>query len=214
MNKEISPRDIYEIRQIESSVAQSMVVENHYLHRRAQAMFCYGLFEGEQIIGCIIWGKPASPWPCRGICGREEENHVLELTRLWISDTSVKNAESFLISGSMKMLPIEYDILLSYAEIGAGHVGTVYQATNWMFTGLSDRHVEWWLDGMPPSHSRHAFDAVGGVKNAKEFYGERMTAHERPRKNRYVYFRGNKWRRKELMSKLRYEPQPYPKVTQ
>lgn len=206
-----SPREIYEVRPVESSVAQAMVVENHYLHRRAQAIFCYGLFEGEKMLGVVIWGKPASPWPCRGICGREEESHVLELTRLWISDESVKNAESFLIASSIKMLPIEYDILLSYAEIRAGHVGTVYQATNWLFTGLSDRHVEWWLDGKPPSHSRHAFDAAGGVKAAKLLYGDRMTAHERPRKNRYIMFRGSKKRRKELMAKLRYEILPYPK---
>ena len=209
-----SPKDIYTVAPISSKDANAMTIESHYLHRRAQSMFCFGLFSGEEMLGVVIWGKPASPWPCRGICGPEEASSVIELTRLWISDTSVKNAESFLIASSIRMLPIEYDILLSYAEIGAGHVGTVYQATNWLFTGMSDRHVEWWLDGLPPSHSRHAFDSVGGVKNAKLVYGERMTRHERPRKNRYVMFRGSKKRRKELASKLRYKIMPYPKATQ
>lgn len=176
----VSPKDIYAVRPIDGKLANKMVVENHYLHRRAQCMFAFGLFEGEEIIGCVIWGKPASPWPCRGICGPDEADHVIELTRLWIDDKSVKNAESFLIGASIKMLPEKYDILLSYAEIQQGHTGVVYQATNWMFTGMSDKHLEWWLDGKPLKHSRHAFDEYGGVSGAKEFYGSRMQKMERP----------------------------------
>lgn len=122
-------------------------------------MFAFGLLQGDELIGCVIWGKPASPWPCRGICGPEEAGHVLELTRLWIDDKSVKNAESFLIASSIKMLPEKYDILLSYAEIQQGHVGVVYQATNWLFTGMSDKHLEWWLDGKPLKHSRGDVDS-------------------------------------------------------
>jgi hypothetical protein len=109
------------------------------------------------------------------------------------------------------LLPTDKDIVVSYAEIGAGHVGTVYQATNWLYTGMSDRHVEWRLDGKSGSHSRHLFDEHGGVNGAKAFYGERLERHERPRKHRYVMFRGNKWRKRELLEKLRYEVQPYPK---
>ena len=207
-----SPKDLYTVSPVEKSVAQAIVVENHYLHRRASCMFAFGLYEGDDLIGVCMFGKPASPFPCRGVCGPEESDRVIELTRLWIDDKSVKNSESFLIGQSIKMLPPEYDILLSYAEIAQGHRGVVYQATNWLYTGLSDAHVEWWLDGKPPSHSRHAFDAVGGVKKAKEVYGARMERRERARKNRYVMFRGGKSRRKELMRKLRYEVQPYPKA--
>jgi hypothetical protein len=45
------------------------------------------------------------------------------------------------------MLATKHDIVVSYAEIEAGHTGVVYQATNWIYTGLSDRHAEWRLDG-------------------------------------------------------------------
>jgi hypothetical protein len=55
------------------------------------------------------------------------------------------------------------------------------------------------------------FDEHGGVNGAKAFYGERLERHERPRKHRYVMLRGNKWRKRELLEKLRYEVQPYPK---
>ena len=202
----------YTIKQIDSKSATKMVVENHYLHRRASTMFAYGLFDGEEMIGCVIYGKPASNALCVGVCGPDESSKVLELTRLWIKDGTPKNTESFLIGRSLRLLPEDKDIIVSYAEIGAGHIGIVYQATNWIYTGMSDRHVEWRLDGKSASHSRHLFDEHGGVNGAKAYFGERLERHERPRKHRYVYFNtNNKWRRRELNSKLRYKPQPYPK---
>jgi hypothetical protein len=202
----------YTIKEISSQEATKMVVENHYLHRRASTMFAYGLFDGEEMIGCVIYGKPASNSLCVGVCGPDESNQVLELTRLWIADGTPKNTESYLIGRSLRLLPEEKDIVVSYAEIDAGHIGVVYQATNWIYTGMSDRHVEWRLDGKSGSHSRHIFDQHGGVNGAKEFYGERLERHERPRKHRYVYFNTkSKSRKQELMAKLRYKVQPYPK---
>lgn len=202
----------YTIKQIDSKSATKMVVENHYLHRRASTMFAYGLFDGEEMIGCVIYGKPASNALCVGVCGPDESSKVLELTRLWIKDGTPKNTESFLIGRSLRMLPNDKDIIVSYAEIGAGHIGVVYQATNWIYTGMSDRHVEWRLDGKSASHSRHLFDEHGGVNGAKAYFGERLERHERPRKHRYIYFNtNNKWRRRELNAKLRYGRQPYPK---
>lgn len=202
----------FTIRRIDSKTATEMVVKNHYLHRRASTMFAFGMFDGDELIGCVIFGKPASNALCVGVCGREEASKVLELTRLWIKDGTPKNTESRLIGRSIKMLPKEFEILVSYAEIQAGHIGTVYQATNWIYTGLSDKHVEWRLDGKSAQHSRHLFDQHGGVNGAKAFYGERLERHERPRKHRYVYFNTTKsWRHKELLDKLKYRPQPYPK---
>jgi hypothetical protein len=204
--------DDYEIHAIPYRHAMAMVVEHHYLHRRAPASFCYGLFESSgQMVGTIVYGKPASPSLCNGIAGPEESSRVIELTRLWIADMTPKNAESFLIGNSLKMLPDEFDIVVSFAEIGAGHVGTVYQATNWIYTGKSDRHVEWKLDGKGNKHSRHLFDEHGGVNGAKEFYGDRLQKVDRPQKHRYVMFRGSKARKRELLGKLRYEVRPYPK---
>ena len=206
-----SPRD-YVVEPITSRMANELTVANHYLHRKASTMYAFGLFEGMELVGTIIYGKPASPSLCVGIAGKEESKSVIELTRLWIQDGTPKNTESYLIGQTLRMLPAEHDIVVSYAEIGAGHTGIVYQATNWIYTGLSDRHVEWRLDGESNQHSRHLFDEHGGVDGAKKFYGERLIKYERGRKHRYIYFTGSKKRKKYLMSKLRYEVKPYPKL--
>ena len=202
----------YTIKVLSYREATDMVVEFHYLHRKAPASFCFGFYSPEDVlVGCIIYGKPASPSLCVGIAGKEESAHVIELTRLWIADNTPKNAESMLIGGSLRKLPKDYDIVVSYAEMGAGHTGTVYQATNWIYTGMSSKHIEWRLDGISGKHDRHLFDEYGGVNGAKEFYGERLIALERPRKYRYIIFRGSRKRKSELLSKLRYKIQEYPK---
>ena len=123
----------YEVHAIDSATALAIVKKNHYLHRGAPASHCYGLFdEMLNLIGVAIYGVPASPSLCRGIAGEEEADSVLELTRLWIADWTPKNAESFLIGRSLKLLPLDKDIIVSFAEIEAGHSGTIYQATNWL----------------------------------------------------------------------------------
>lgn len=204
----------YEVHPISYREAIDMMVEHHYLHRKAPASYCFGLFdEFGSIVGAITYGIPASPTLVNGLAGPDEAEHVIELTRLWIADITPKNAESFLIGNSLKLLPAEKDIVVSFAEIGAGHVGTVYQATNWLYTGMSDRHVEWWIDGQKSGkHTRHLFDQYGGINNAKKVLGDRLVKGERPRKHRYVFARGSRRRRREILDKLRYEVQPYPKL--
>lgn len=203
------PASLYEIRPVDSKTANALVVEHHYLHRRASTMYAWGLFEKEVLRGVIIYGKPASPAPCKGVCGPEEASHVIELTRLWCADDVVRNSESWLIGSTLKMLPTEFDIIISYAELDAGHTGLVYRASNWLFTGKSSKHIDWVLDGEAGKHVRHRLDEVGGIKKAKEVYGERLQPIDRPRKNRYVFFRGSKTRRRELRNKLRYSVQEY-----
>jgi hypothetical protein len=202
----------YEVHPIDSPTALAIVKKNHYLHRAAPASHCFGLFdEMLNLVGVAIYGIPASPSLCRGLAGEDEAESVLELTRLWIADWTPKNAESFLISRTLKELPLGKDLIVSFAEIAAGHAGTIYQATNWLYTGLSDRHVEWLLDGeKPKQHTRHLFDQYGGVDGAKAVLGDRLQRSERGRKHRYVFLRGSKKRRKELLQKLRYDVMPYP----
>jgi hypothetical protein len=203
------------VRRVSNHEANALQVANHYLGRKAQAVEAFGLFEFDDVfsemIGCVIFGKPASPSLCVGVCGKDEAQHVIELTRLWIDDRSPKNAESFLISKALKMLNPVWQIVVSYAEISAGHVGVVYQATNFIYTGLSDAHVVWLLDGKSSKHDRHLFDEHGGVEGAKAFFGDRLVRGQRGRKHRYVFFRGSNARKRELLGKLRYEVKSYPK---
>lgn len=202
-------KEKYKIQKISSPIANDMVVRNHYLHRKAQASYAFGLYEiegeknglfiSDKLVGCIIYGLPASPNVCRGICGEEYFNDVIELTRLWIDDCVGKNGESFLIGNTIKML--DKKIIISYSEPDFGHLGIVYQATNWIYTGLTEKRTNRVaIDGSTTKHNRHECKKK-----------EDTILIDRPRKHRYIYFNTDKREKRELIKKLKYKILPYPK---
>ncbi len=144
----------------------------------------------------------------KGICGEDEKDNVIELTRLWIEDSVPRNAESFLIGNTIPL--VNKEIIVSFAEIQQRHVGYVYQATNWIYTGLSAKRTNWTIEGVN-KHCQTIADKYTS-QELKEIYGDKFTLVERPRQHRYVYFNCNKKRKKELLKKLKYPILPYPKL--
>lgn len=202
----------YAIQPVDKRTAQTMIIDFHYLHRKAPCSYAFGMYEkvSGELVGVVLYGKPASHWLCKGIAGDEEAKNVIELTRLWIKDGTPKNSESWFVGNTLKL--VDYDIIVSFADKSANHVGTIYQATNFLYTGLSDRHVEWTIEGHESTHCRHLFDKYGGVKKAKEILGDKMIRGERPRKHRYIYLNCDKRRKKEILNKMKYKVQDYPKL--
>ena len=200
----------YSIERISYQMAQDAVIANHYLHRKAPCTFAFGMFDSVgQLVGVVIYGVPASSTLLKGICGPDEAQNVYELTRLWVDDSVPKNGESWLIGQTLKQL--DREIVVSFADSSADHVGYVYHATNFIYTGLSAKFKDPKVRGMEGQH--HASYA-NGLTNAEviEKFGDRVYWVERPRKHRYIYFNASKTRKRILMSKLRYKPLPYPKI--
>lgn len=209
----------YFIRKIDNNVAQSVVKREHYLHRVAPCSYAYGLFEkkylnmfGEwdgEMVGVILYGSPASPSLVEGLCGKDEVGNVVELTRLWIKDGTEKNVESYLIGNTLRLLPV--DIVVSFADPSCDgkHVGYVYQATNWIYTGMSVKR----RDRKIPNDTRHSRTVTNGMNLEQMIakYGDTLELEDRAQKHRYVYFNGSKKRKKELLAKLRYPILPYSK---
>jgi hypothetical protein len=159
--------------------------------------FAFGLYRHKNLVGVCTFGMPASNSLCEGLCGKENKSFVLELNRLCLND-GIKNGASFLVSKAIRFLP-KPKILVSYADTAKSHHGYIYQATNWLYTGLSaDRGFDWGKnDG---KHSRHAI--VGGEGYEKV---------ARSRKHRYVYFVGDRGWCLKMRRLLNYKIAPYPK---
>ena len=87
-------------------------------------------------------------------------------------------------------------IIVSYADTEQDHVGYVYQATNFLFTGTTKERTD---------------IASGEGKHARHHLGDPDQRKKRWAKHRYVFFVGNKRERKNLSNKLNYAIQPYPK---
>lgn len=203
-------KENYHIEEIPYKLAMDMVIKNHYLHRKCPCSKAFGLFEnGGGIKGVITYGVSCSSTLLKGICGEEEMHNVYELNRLWVADDVPKNGESFLISHTLKML--DKEIIVSFADTSQNHIGYVYQATNFLYCGLSAKFRDPKVKGL--EHMHHSTYAHGmTMKQVKEKYGEENVYYvDRPRKHRYIYFNADKRRKKELKNKLRYKVQDYPK---
>lgn len=216
----MSLKEKYSIKRIDYRTAMDMVIKNHYLHRTAPCSVAFGLFEqsiamsdlfeSERLIGVITYGVSCSSTLLKGICGEEEKSNVYELTRLWIEDSTPKNTESYFIGNTLKML--DKEIIVSFAEIQQGHVGTVYQATNFLYCGMSAKFKDPKVKGL--EHQHHATYAHGmTMDQVKQKYGEENVYYvDRPRKHRYIFFNADKRRKKQLMKALKYSIEPYPKL--
>ena len=178
---------------IKPEETHSWLLNKHYAKRIPQIMFAFGLYDENNLIGVVTYGIPASPALCMGVCGKEYSDKVLELNRLCLQENT-KNYSSFLVANSIKLLP-KPTIVVSYADTGQGHIGYVYQATNFLFTGTTKERTD--MGGRDGKHSRHSKDPSIRVFRSS--------------KHRYIYFHGTKQQKKLLNSLLRYNVEPYPK---
>jgi len=142
--------DLFAIRDIPTQLAQEIVQQFHYRQSKAPCTVAFGLFHRvgvhellpfepitRGLVGVVAYGVGASTTLRKGVCGPDEAGNVYELTRLWLMDGLPRNCESFLIGHTLRRL--DKEIIVAYADTGQGHVGFVYQATNWLYTGLSTR---------------------------------------------------------------------------
>lgn len=197
-----------EVNRIDYKTAMRVIIDKHYLHRKAPCSFAFGVFDNDILLGVICYGTPSSAPLRSGICGKEEAKNVIELTRLWVDDVLPKNTESWLIAQTLKL--IDKEIVVSFADTKQNHVGVIYQATNWIYTGLSAKHTDWTIAGIS-LHGQTIADKHT-AKQIRKIYGDRFSLKERSRKHRYVYFNGSRKRKKQLLQKLRYPIFPYPKL--
>lgn len=193
---------------IKSYEVEPWLLKKHYAKRIPQIMYSFGLYKGVELVGVATYGIPASPPLCMGICGEEYADKVLELNRVCLLENN-QNEASFLVANSIKLLP-KPTIVVSYADTSKGHVGYVYQATNFIYTGLSANRIDWTIKGQEHKHAKTIGDGLT-LEEIKKLHGDNFYYIERSRKHRYIYFHGSKTDKKIMLSKLKYEIKPYPK---
>jgi hypothetical protein len=200
--------NVYSVAEITRDKYLPYFLEIHYARRVPSVTYAYGLFENNALVGVVTYGTPASSTLCRGVCGDEWQRDVIELNRLVLRNNK-PNEASRLIGGSFRLLP-KPKIVVSFADTAQDHLGIVYQATNFLYTGLSARFRDPKVRGL--EHQHHATYARGmnHAQLIEKFGIENVYYVERSRKHRYIHFVGNKKQVREMRAALRYELLPYP----
>jgi len=196
----------YSIERISYEDTKPFVLDIHYAKRMPSISYAYGLFKNNNLIGMVSYGSPPSPALCKGIAGEENKGLVIELNRLVLKDNQ-KNQASILIGASFKLLP-RPKIIVSYADTEQEHIGVVYQATNFIYTGLSDKRKEWRIIGTN-THSKTVCESY--TLQERKSQPDKFEQVDRPRKHRYIYFLGSKNEKKGLRKQLKYKIKEYPK---
>lgn len=212
----------YKVFPIDTFDTKEWLLKKHYAHRMCPISYAFGLFENNVIVGVCTYGHPFSPG-LKKCLGEAYHDTLLELNRLCVNDNLPKNTLSWFVSQTFKFLPKPVPIV-SFADSEQGHHGYIYQATNWIYTGLSVPFTDVKVKGFEHLHQASIGDKVGRAdknenvagksrkKLLEEKFGkENIFLEERARKHRYFMFLGSKSDKKKMLKCLTYKIQPYPK---
>ena len=207
--------DTYTVRKIMSFECREWFLKKHYAKRLPSTSYAYGLYK-DNLIGICSYGRPVAHTLVKSAFTGKFQDTFLELNRLVVDEGLKKNVLSFFVSQTLKKLPSP-NVIVSYADTSQNHHGYIYQATNWIYTGLSAKRFDYKVKGLEHLHSASLMDHAGRgvtkdkVLKLKKMYGDRLYTLDRPRKHRYFYVLGNKKQRKEMIRNLAYKVEPYPK---
>lgn len=200
----------YQVKPIDYQDCKEWFLKKHYAHRIPPIDYCFGLYDDNILIGVCSYGTPLSSMLRDSIPSYK----LYELNRLVVCDNLPKNTLSFFIAQTFKFLP-KPSVLVSYADTSQNHHGYIYQATNWIYTGLSAKFMDYMVKGMEHLHGQSIMDMSRGQENRVEWlkqkFGDKLYMKERPRKHRYFYFVGDKRDKKKMMKELPYQIESYPK---
>lgn len=203
------------VNPIEKTVARKMIVENHYSHKWTSCRYALGLFDNDKLKGCAVYGYPVGRRVVASIAAELQKDEVLELTRLWVCDSLGHNTESWFIGQTFKWLKKnapKIKVLIAYSDPLAGHIGFIYQATNWLYQGNNMMLVRGFIHHINGEalHPRTCVAKYGTIET--EFLkGIDPNYRREPlkKKHRYIYVLD-----KKAKLTFKHDFKPYPKNNQ
>jgi len=211
------PKEMF-VKKVDAKFCRGYIAEYHYSHVMPDNAFnCYAGFYGDKLAGVIIYGNGANNNTFSALIPDIEVKDCRELMRLWSADEMPKNTESKLIAESLKLLPKEIHLVVSFADPSHNHLGIIYQATNFLYCGMSSPSKMLVDDKGKIFHVR----TIGSYKrrhpelqkltNLKimDKYGWKYI--DSAGKHRYVILRGEKWIKNLMYNQIKDRILDYPK---
>jgi hypothetical protein len=155
-----------------------LVAQFHYLgSKRFIGQYCFGLYIESELQGAVVYSPLSVPNSATSAFGLPRGNYpeFVEMSRLVLNpNLNGGNFGSYLIARSLKELKrLGIKSVISYAD-SSRHVGSVYQAANFTYHGLSPQKNDFFFaDGTKLSRGK-----------SKGFEGQWLP---RSRKHRYVF---------------------------
>ncbi len=201
------------MEKIDYQTAKKVIVENHYSHRMSCCEIALGFYI-DDILNCVIMFGPSAT---AKMANSLPSKNYLELTRLFSFDWAGKNMESCCIAMALSYVRNQHPdkrVIISFADPSEGHVGGIYQATNWLYCGLTSQtggYCYYFDDKW--QHPRTTVSKFGTRKHSSvlALYPD-IKFKKVPRKHRYIYLLGTKKEKRQLRKDLKYDVLSYPKT--
>ena len=150
------------VADVDQKAARLMIKQYHYAHGAGPVLiFAHGLFRksDNRLMGVAVWGT-TSPRACRTV-DKSDWHRVITLARLVCVPDAPRNAATFLMTASMRLIWIDgrYTSMVTYADEGQGHTGAIYKASNWTYAGRTESTIAY----ADPAHgNRMVGRRIGG----------------------------------------------------
>lgn len=198
-----------EVKKCEKSICDEFVLKKHYSRRVPIFWAGFSLIEDNLITGVCVFGQPSPQTQKHAF--KDRDFRIFELVRV-VVQSKTKNAASFLVGNSLKLLEPKPCAVVSFADSEYNHCGFIYQATNWLYTGATVSHDHLYIIDGKRTHPMTLRDR--GITNPKQWALENGIKTVKPfPKHRYFFLVGSKTEKKKMLSKLNYKIiNEYPKL--
>jgi hypothetical protein len=230
------------VREIDRSTAKEVILKYEWLGTMGTTDFQFGLYFGEYLAGVVCFGRTAGTKTAESICGKPYKHRVKVLNRGACVHWAHPHSASFLIAKACRLMAEKgFNIFVAYSDTEAGEIGTVYQATNWLYCGMTNSASSMFVwSGKPTDeefkdgiarderciqHSTRMRSSIKGGTTGIGAYRTKCSRRERRRqlvaegfvfyktspKHRYVNIVGDRDTVAVLRGVLRWETCAYPK---
>lgn len=136
--------DEIEVRQVPVREIRRAIVTGHYSGVMPDAtQEAFAGYWNEIVVAAVAYGPGGNSKTFNAVVPGHDSSNARELIRLWVHPDAPKNAASYVVSRSLKMLPKEVSLVVSFADSGQGHAGYVYQALNFFYCGMSSEGIRY-----------------------------------------------------------------------
>lgn len=209
----MSIRQDYLVRHIPISQTYPWLKLKHYMYRVPAISHSFGLYRTADMLlqGVCTYGPPSRMFnKGYGLFEGKIERPTYELNRLVVNEGLPRGTLSFFVAQTFKGFE-KPAVLVSYADGNSGHHGYIYQATNWLYLGVTKpERIYFDTRQQKVVHQRTISDMFGTASKDKLPEWIEITMEEEG-KYRYLQLLGSKVEVSEMRQALVYDVLPYPK---
>lgn len=204
------------VKEIDFHTAQDFILEYEWLGTMGTTKFSYGLFTPKgDLFAVYCFGVTAGTQVLSQPFGEEHKHEGIVLVRGACAPFAHEHASSYGIGRVMPLVRKKgYKFVIAYSDLESGEIGTVYQATNWHYYGMTSP-VNYLVrpDGKRTDpkiiHKYAKRKGITRQEQIAEFMAEGYTFEKANSKLKYIKLIGNKRENKYLWSKRRFTTFPF-----